>query len=163
VVTQFVIQKMRISRKKAAVIPMVIAAVVSVLVSLSLGGHFTVIGRDLLTVFDEMTNTVLMPLCALAAALVVGWGIKTKEMADNIYPGKPLIGTMISYMVKSLTPLLILVVAVFGMVSNVINDGSYWYIIGAAFLLALIAFAVYYVFFMNKETGCNADELDLAE
>lgn len=163
VVTQFVIQKMRISRKKAAVIPMIIAAVISVFVSLSLGGHFTVFGRDLLTVFDEMTNTVLMPLCALAAALVVGWGIKTREMSDNIYPGQPFVGTMVSYMVKSLTPLLILVVAVFGMASNVIKDGSYWAIIAAAFLLTLVFFAVYYLFFMNKDTGCNADEPGLSE
>ncbi len=163
VVTQFVIQKLRISRKLAAVIPMVLAAAISVPVALSLGGRFAVVGRDLLTVFDEMTNTVLMPLCACAAALVAGWGIKKKEMAENIFPGKPFVGTLFSYMLKTVTPLLILVVAIFGISSNVGLDINYWYLVGAAFLLAFVSFAVYFIVLEDKETGYNADELDLSE
>ena len=163
VVTQFVIQKFKVSRKVAAVAPMLLAAAISVPVSLSLGGRFTVFNRDLLTVFDEMTNTILMPLCACAAALVSGWGIKKKEMAENIWPGKPMVGTVISYMIKSITPALILVVAVFGISSNVSADASYWNIVSAAVYLAFAAFAAYFILLEDGNTGCNADELDLSE
>lgn len=163
VVTQFVIQKLKVSRKVAAIVPMVLAAAISIPVALSLGGRFTLFERDLLTVFDEMTNTVLMPLCALAAAVVAGWGLKKKELADNVFPGKPFVGTLFSYMLKTVTPLLILVVAVFGIASNVMDSVSYWYIVGSAFLLAFAAFAAYFILLEDTNTGCNADELDLSE
>ena len=159
VVTQFVIQKFKISRKKAAVIPMIIVMLISIPVSLSLGGHFTLFGFDLLTFFDEITNTVLMPVCALAVCLAAGYGIKKKEFADNIVPGKPAFGSFISFMTRFVTPLLILVVAIFGVVSNTSANLQYYAVINSAFLLAAACFAIYFLCIHGKETGCNADEL----
>lgn len=159
VVTQFVIQKMKISRKSAAVIPMLLAMVISVFVSLSLGGHFSVFGFDLLTFFDEITNTVLMPVCALAVCLAAGYGIKKKEFQENIFPSRPAFGSFVSYMARFVTPLLILVVAVFGVVSNTTDNVAYFAVINSAFLLSVAAFAVYFLCIDGKETGCNADEL----
>ena len=159
VVTQFVIQKFKISRKKAAVIPMIIVVLISIPVSLSLGGYFTLFGLDLLTFFDEITNTVLMPVCALTVCLAAGYGIKKKEFADNIVPGKPFFGSFISIMTRFVTPLLILVVAIFGVVSNVAINVQYYAVVNSAFLLAAACFAVYFLCIYGKETGCNADEL----
>ena len=76
VVTQFFIQKFHISRKRAAVLPMVLVMAISVPVSLSLGGHFSFFNFDLLTFFDEITNIVLMPVCALCVCVAAGYGIK---------------------------------------------------------------------------------------
>ena len=165
VVTQFFIQKFKISRKMAAVAPMALAMIVSVFVSLSLGGHFAVFEFDLLTFFDEITNTVLMPVCALAVCLAAGFGIKKKEMAENIFPEKPFVGTVISYMARFVTPLLILVVAVFGVVSNVSENSKYYFVIAGAVLLAAISAIVYFACHLDKKnTGYNADELaSLAE
>ena len=160
VVTQFFIQKFKISRKRAAIFPMIRTMLISIPVSLSLGGHFTLFDFDLLTFFDEITNTVLMPVCALAVCLAAGYGIKKSEMAENIVPGRPVIGTVISYMARFLTPVLILVVAVFGVVSNVSENAEYGFVLVAAALLAVISAAVYFGFRFNKQdTGCNADEL----
>lgn len=159
VVTQFFIQKFKISRKRAAVLPMLLAMVISVFVSLSLGGHFSVFDFDLLTFFDEITNTVLMPVCAFAVCVAAGFGIKKREMAENIVPSRPVVGSVISYMARFVTPLLILVVAVFGVVSNTTGNTAYFAVINSAFLLAMAAFVVYYLCLYGKDTGCNADEL----
>ena len=159
VVTQFVIQKFKISRKRAAIIPMVFAMLISVLVSLSLGGHFTIFGFDLLTFFDEITNTVLMPICALAVCLAAGYGISKREMAKNIYPEKPFFGSFVSYMTRFVTPLLILVVAVFGMVSQTMQNPTYYTVLISAACFCLLAGSVYFfAHFDRKDTGYNRDE-----
>ena len=160
VVTQFVIQKFKISRKMAAIVPMTMAMLISVLVSRSLGGHFALFGFDLLTFFDEITNTVLMPVCALAVCVAAGYGIKKREFSENIFPEKPLVGTVVSYMARFVTPVLILVVAVFGVVSNVSENVNYYYVIAGALLLSLVAAGVYFICKLDRvNTGCNADEL----
>lgn len=159
VVTQFVIQKFKISRKRAAIIPMIFAMLISVLVSLSLGGHFTIFGFDLLTFFDEITNTVLMPICALAVCLAAGYGISKREMAKNIYPEKPFFGSFVSYMTRFVTPLLILVVAVFGMVSQTMQNPTYYTVLISAACFCLLAVSVYFfAHFDRKDTGHNRDE-----
>lgn len=159
VVTQFVIQKFKISRKRAAIIPMIFAMLISVLVSLSLGGHFDLFGFDLLTFFDEITNTVLMPICALAVCLAAGYGISKREMAKNIYPEKPFFGSFVSYMTRFVTPLLILVVAVFGMVSQTMQNPTYYTVLISAACFCLLAGSVYFfAHFDRKDTGHNRDE-----
>ncbi len=162
VVTQFVIQKMRVSRKVAAVIPMLLAVAVSVPVSLSLGGSFTVFGFDLLTFFDEMTNTILMPIGALFACLCVGWAIPKSEFVSAV-DKNPTVGKVLYYMVRFVTPVLILAVEVSGVVGNVSENSLYWSVVAAALLLILVVMAVYFLFLQNKNAGCNADELLINE
>lgn len=161
VVTQFIIQTFHVSRKKAAILPMVIASGVSVLVSLSLGGAFTFFEFDLLTFFDEITNTVLMPIGALIACLCVGWAVPRRELVDTLVPGKPFIGNMVCYMTRYFTPLLILVVEISGVVQNVSKNPLYWTVIAGALLLILACLIIYFLFFKDRDTGCNADELKL--
>ena len=72
VVTQFVIQKFHVHRKRAALVVACVCFVVSIPIGISLG-HVAILeesspalfGLDWLTFFDEVTNTVLMPVCAL--------------------------------------------------------------------------------------------------
>ncbi len=159
VVTQFFIQKYKISRKRAAVVPMSVAMVFAVFVALSLGGHFTVFDFDLLTFLDEITNTVMMPVCALLVCLAAGYGITRREMEEKLVPSTPMIGRLISFMTRFITPLLILVVALFGVISQVSESATYVSVIVTALLIAIAAVAAYFLFFVNKDTGCNADEL----
>ena len=162
VVTQFVIQKFRVSRKKAAIIPMVLAACISIPVSLSLGGHFSFVGFDLLTFFDEITNTVLMPLGALIACVCVGWAIPKKEYIGDVSKNAT-VARVMYYITRYITPVLILVVEVFGVVSNVMANVGYWSVIAAALVLVLAVETVYFMLLQGKDTGCNADELALSE
>ena len=162
VVTQFVIQKVRVSRKVAAVVPMILAAAISVLVSLSLGGKFSVFGFDLLTFFDEMTNTVLMPIGALFACLCVGWAIPKQEFVSAIDKNTT-VSKVIYYMVRFVTPILILAVEISGVVGNVSKNPTYWTVVCASLYLVLAAMLFYFFFLEDKKTGCNADELLLNE
>lgn len=162
VVTQFIIQKFRISRKKAAIIPMVLTAVISVPISLSLGGYFSFVGFDLLTFFDEMTNTVLMPLGALIACVCVGWVIPKEEYIGDVAKS-PKVARVMYYITRYITPVLILGVELFGVISNVSKNTGYWAVIAAALLLVLAVETVYFMLLQGKATGCNADELEIAE
>ena len=91
VVTQFVIQKFHAHRKRAALIVAGVCFLVSIPIGISLG-HVAILeesspalfGLDWLTFFDEVTNTVLMPVCALFSCIVVGWFITPKRAVAEI-------------------------------------------------------------------------------
>ena len=159
VVTQFIIQAFHINRKIASIFPMAVAAAISVFVSLSLGGSFKVFGMDLLTYFDEVTNTVLMPVGALVACVCVGWAVPRAELEKHIVPGKPIVGRVISYMARFVSPILILAVEISGTAQKVLNDAWYWAVVAGAVALIVACIAVYAIFFYHRQTGCNADEL----
>ena len=162
VVTQFVLQKFRVSRKKAAILPMILAACISIPVSLSLGGHFSVVGFDLLTFFDEITNTVLMPLGALIACVCVGWVVSKEEYISDVAKS-PKVASFLYFITRYITPVLILGVELFGVISNVTANTGYWAVISAALLLVLAVETVYFMTLQGKDAGCNADELVLSE
>lgn len=181
VATQFVIQKFKIERKKATLILCAIAILVSIPIAWSVGGAFdgaiTVFGFDLLTFLDEMTNTVLMPVGAFFSCLAIGWFIgenKTfKEWIDPMRTFKALkedgldVGgftKVFAFMVKYVGPALILFIEIFGIIGKIKENGAhYWWVIVFSFALILLSMAIYFFVFKKGETGCNEDELLIAE
>lgn len=167
VVTQFILQKYKFNRKKSALIVMALCFLVSIPIGISLG-HVAILeesspaifGLDGLTFFDSVTNTVLMPVCALFACIAVGWIIKPEKAIKEIEAG----GTklpgwlkkLFPVMIKFITPTLILIVEIGG-VSSEISNGNYAVII-FALALVLIGFVVYNLFLKNSNTGTNQDE-----
>ena len=137
VVTQFVIQKFHVHRKRAALF-----------------------GLDWLTFFDEVTNTVLMPVCALFSCIVVGWFITPKRAVAEIEAeGTHMAGWLkkvYAVMIRFVTPALILIVEIGGLQSE-IAAGNTAVIVFAYALVALCVMA-YFAFFRNRDTGTNADE-----
>ena len=181
VVTQFVIQKFKVHRKKAILTVALICFAVSIPVSVSLGfalndaDKMTVCGQNLLDFIDQITNVVLMPLCALGSCVAIGWFIDGKFTAnplktyaalekDGLRLGK--FGKIFAVMVKYVSPLLILVVEIFGIRDVIFPNGTFSKgglgIVLTAFALFVLTVAAYFIFFKNKETGCNADETDIA-
>lgn len=182
VCAQFVIQKFKVQRRKATLIICGICFAISLPIAWSVGGAFngaiTIFGFDLLTFFDETTNNVLMPLGALAACLAIGWFIEKGSFKKRLNPmntfraleedglqlGK--FGKIFAVMVKFVTPLLILFVEVMGIISQYNTyqaDGlNFLYVVAFGLLLIAIACAVYFIFFKKTDTGCNADEIDIA-
>ena len=168
VCTQFIIQKFHTGRKLATVIIGVITLGVSIPVGMSLG-HVAILeeaspalfGLDWLTFFDEVTNTVLMPLCALMACIAVGWVLKPKkalkEMEDTGTPMNNVMQNLYVIFVKFITPALIIIVEIGGLISE-FEAGNAAVVIAAAILLAL-CIVVYFAFFVNTETGDNSDEM----
>lgn len=168
VVTQFLLQKFRADRKKVALIVTGVCFAVSIPVSISLGrvGILqdptgpTLFGLDWLTFFDEVTNTVLMPVCALFALICVGWIIKPKNAVTELdelgtkFP-KWLEG-FFTVMVRFVTPALIIFIEISGVRAK-FQAGQSAVVIFAYSLLALCAI-VYFAFLRNSHTGTNADE-----
>ena len=177
VATQFVIQKFKISRKRAITVVAVLALVISIPIGMSLGqvaiaenpNGISFFGMDLLTYFDEVTNTVLMPFCALLACIVVGWVIKPKKAMEEMEEeGTKFAGWMKALypiFVKFITPLLVIVVEVFGIynkftIEYVENQKAFLGVCITAGALLAICIIVYFALFANGETGTNADELE---
>lgn len=171
VVTQFFIQKFKISRKKAAMIPAMLCLVISIPIAYSLGdfgiaevGGLNAFGFDFLTFLDEITNAVLMPVAAFVACITVGWVIGAKKATEEIEADgttklgwfKPIFQIMVCY----ITPLFILIVEIMGIYTSVKANPNYWWIVGFAYGLIALCAIVYFAFLKNKNTGTNADEID---
>lgn len=170
VVTQFVIQKFKAPRKKSALVAAILCFAVSVPIGISLGRvgileeeGLNLFGLDWLTFFDEVTNSVLMPVCAFFACLTIGWIIKPKnaliEMEEHGTRSKihPVLGAIYTVMVRFITPALIVLIEVFGIKAK-FEDGQQAVVYVAYGLLAACVI-VYFLFFRNTETGDNDDEI----
>lgn len=174
---QFVIQKFKIERKKATLFVCCLCALVSIPVAWSVGGAFDgqilIFGYDILTFMDEMTNTVLMPIGAFCSCFAIGWLVDKKltfspkktllTLKNDGLDLHPTFTKIFVVMVKYVTPLLILFIEFAGVITNVTKSSTYWFVIAFAALLAVISIVVYFLAFVNKETGTNADELEIAE
>ena len=167
VCTQFVIQKFHVKRVSSIAVVSILTFLISIPVGISLG-HVGILeeagpvlfGLDWLTFFDEVTNTVMMPFCALLGCIVVGWILKPQnaiaEMRETGTPVSPIIEKIYTVFVKFITPVLIVIVEVGGIKSE-IEAGNIAVIIGSLLLL-IISIVVYFAFFVNSETGTNEDE-----
>ena len=78
--------KFKISRRKAVLIIFITSVVLGVPSALGYGvlGNVTPLGMDFLTFFDYVSNSVLMPIVAIATCLLVGWFAGTKVIEDEI-------------------------------------------------------------------------------
>ncbi len=179
VATQFVIQKFKVKRKVATLVLALACFVVSIPVAWSVGGAFngaiTIFGFDMLTFFDEITNTVLMPVGACISCIVIGWLVEKGTFKQRLNPmnaysalkedgldlGK--VGKVFAIMVKYVTPTLIMLLEVFGIIAkfgeySAKNLNFAWVLVGAILLMA-VGITVYFIFFKNTYTGTNEDEL----
>ena len=168
---QFAIQKFKLDRTKATLTVCALCFLVSIPVAWSVGeafgGNLKIFGFDLLTLLDEMTNTVLMPLGAVGSCIAMGW-LLDKKITPN--PQKTLrtlsenglslgkFQKIYVIMLKFVTPVLILFMDVMGIISHIQRDINYLWIIGFALLLIGICAVVYFVFLKNSYTGSNQDE-----
>ncbi len=190
VVTQFIIQKYSLDRKKAISIVAALSFAVSIPIGISLGyaltgkSGMTIAGKNWLDFFDLIANTVLMPVCAIGSCVAIGWfAFKSNQSKENFSSnylcrrldeeglklGK--FGYVFSFMVKYVTPLLIAVIEVFGIIDIVapMENGKRTFSANGLILtltaygLLALAIAVYFIFFKNKDCGTNADELNKSE
>ncbi len=190
VVTQFIIQKFKMPRKKAILIMAALCFVISIPIGISLGKvlnldtSMTIFGENWLDFLDKITNVVLMPLGALGACIAIGWctfkGEKRSDFFNPMYLCKALeedglklgwFGKIFAVMVKYVTPLLILVVEVFGVIEFIVPtvngertfSGNGLGIVLTAYGLFALTVAIYFIFLRKRETGTNADELLIEE
>lgn len=112
-VVSIVQDRLKIDRKICLVIVLGICALLGVPSSLgfSIWESFTVLGLSILDFFDFITNSVLMPLVALATAIFIGYFIKPKTVIDEIELPEDEGGTGAKFKLKGLFEIVIRYVA----------------------------------------------------
>ena len=189
VVTQFVIQKFKIKRKIAISTVAIICFALSIPIGISLGKatnkdySMMLFGQNYLDFLDKISNVVLMPIGALGACLIVGYSLSNAKNKKQAFSPKLLEKTLneeglnlgwfskiFNVMVKFITPVLIIVVEIFGVVDIIFaknkvgvrefSSNGLWMVV-IAYLICGIAVTLYFTLLKNKETGENADELEL--
>ena len=178
VVTQFIIQRFRVRRTVAATAVALICLVISIPVGISLGtvgvaeqAGISIGGLDLLTFLDDVTNIVLMPVCAFFACFAIGWIIGPRTAMNEMEDGATRLGFLrriFPAMVRYLTPALILVVEVGGVVDKIkaaaaTGKPGHWIVVLTAYALLGIFALIYFLLFKNTNTGDNSVEETSAE
>lgn len=85
VVSMFM-DKFKLSRIKAVLTIYVIVLVLGIPSALGYGiwSHITILGMDFLTFFDYISNSVMMPILAIATCVLAGWFMNLKDIEDEI-------------------------------------------------------------------------------
>ena len=103
-------------RKKATVIVGIIMIALGTLSSLGYGplANVTLIGMQFLDFFDFLTNSVMMPLAALATCLLVSRVVGTQKIEDEVTDGgKPFRRKKIfQFMIKYLCPIFAIIILI---------------------------------------------------
>lgn len=109
--------KFKITRKKAVVIIFAVSVVLGIPSALGYGvlGDVTPLGMDFLTFFDYVSNSVLMPIVAIATCVLIGWFVGTKTIEDEITANGETFKRkhIFRIMVKYVAPVFLLVILVF--------------------------------------------------
>lgn len=105
-----------ISRKAACTGTLIFALAVGIPVSLGNGiwSGIQILGMDLLTFFDYLSNSVLMPLVALFTCILVGWVIGTKTITDEVTRNGEKFGRKRIYeiMIKYIAPVFLVIILI---------------------------------------------------
>lgn len=112
--------KFRMERKNATLAVAAIALVLGVIVCMGYTCFYfeasfgTVVAGQILDVLDYVSNSVLMPIVAIATCILVGWIIKPKTIIDEVTLGGIKFGREKLYvvMVKYITPIMLLVLLI---------------------------------------------------
>ncbi len=108
--------KYKITRKKACGVTIAVAVVLGIPSSLGNGmwSGIKILGMDFLTFFDYLSNSVLMPIVAFLTCLMVGWVIGIKPIEEEVtlnntkFPRRK----MYEIMLKYIAPVLLLAILV---------------------------------------------------
>ena len=86
VITAFIHEEYKVSRKKATGIIISATFVLGVICSLSLGpwSGFTIFGKTVFDLFDYISANILLPLCGLLVSIFVGYRLDRKIVQDEL-------------------------------------------------------------------------------
>lgn len=110
-----VCDQFHIERNKAVILVTALAIIVGIPSSLgfSIWSSITLLGKDILTFFDFLTNSIMMPVCALLTCIFAGYIIKPKTIADEVklssqFKREKLFNVMIKY----IAPVLLVIILI---------------------------------------------------
>ena len=109
--------KFHMDRKKATLVNALIALVVGIIVCMGYTAFYfeasfgTVAAGQILDVLDYISNSILMPVVAIATCILVGWVVKPKTVIDEVTRNGEAFGRKSLYvaMVKYITPVMLVI------------------------------------------------------
>ena len=111
------IDKLKLSRTKSVILCVLVSLLLGVPSSLGHGiwADIKLLGMDFLTFFDYISNSVLMPIVALATCILIGWIVGTKTIEDEITKNGEKFGRVKVFrvMVKYVSPICLVIILVF--------------------------------------------------
>ena len=107
--------KFKWGRKTSCLAVLVVCIVLGLPSSLGFGpwSAIKMLGMDLLTFFDFISNGILMPIAALFTCIVVGYIIKPKAITDEVeLSGKFKLKSLFNVMIKYVAPFFLVLVLI---------------------------------------------------
>ncbi len=124
---QFVVERFHINRKLASLCIAGIVFGIGAFIAMSFGvPSLQVEGVDLLTLFDSITNKLILPITAASTCLLVGYKVKPKNLFDDLQAdskSKIIIYKIWGFLIRYVTPIGILCVLGIG-INEVITGGA---------------------------------------
>ena len=112
-----ILDKFNWDRRKASFGVAIMAFLLGIPSALGFGvlGHVTPLGMDFLTFFDYISNSVFMPIVALATCVMFGWVVGTKEIEDEVTKNGEAFGRrkIVRVMIKYVAPVCLVVILIF--------------------------------------------------
>ncbi len=115
-VVSFFQDRLKFSRIKSCLVVLLISLVLGVPSSLGNGvwSSFTIIGKDVLSFFDFISNSVIMPIVAFITCIFVGYVIKPKAIIEEVeLTGKFKWKKLFTIVIKYVAPVCIICILVF--------------------------------------------------
>ena len=103
-------------RLKASIVSGVGIFILSIpcILGFNVWSHITPLGQDLLTFFDFVSNSVIMPIVAFLTCIFVGYVIKVKAVTEEVeLSGKFKAKNLFTVMIKYIAPVFLLIILVF--------------------------------------------------
>ncbi len=124
-VVSIVMDKTKLGRKTTCIIVAVFSLLMGIPSSLgfSVWSHILPLGQDLLTFFDFISNSVLMPIVAFFTCVLIGFIVKPKTVIDEVKvtDGKFKSEKLFIVMIKWIAPIFILAILAFS-----VAEGMGW-------------------------------------
>ena len=112
-----ILDKFNWDRRKASFGVAIMAFVLGIPSALGFGAlsHVTPLGMDFLTFFDYISNSVFMPIVALATCIMFGWVVGTKTIEDEVTKNGENFGRkkVFRVMIKYVAPVCLVVILIF--------------------------------------------------
>ena len=78
---------------------------------------------DILTIFDTLTNSLMMPIIALLTCVVIGYIVKPKTLIEEVeLSGKFRLKPLFNVMIRYVAPVFLLIILVFAVLENVFPE-----------------------------------------
>ena len=119
--TATIAEHFKLSRTKSALLTATLSILLGVPSSLgfSAWSNFNILGLSVLDFFDTITNSIMMPIVALATCILIGWVVGIKPIEDEVaLSGELREKKMVQIMLRWIAPVLLVAILISGLLNT---------------------------------------------